>query len=49
MTGPDGETVMRHFSQVAKARKAKDAGRRTDPVPGQVKLEEVQDDGTMPF
>lgn len=49
MTGPDGEAVMRHFSQAAKARKAKDAGRRTDPVPGQVKLEEVQDDGTMPF
>lgn len=49
MTGPDGEAVMRHFSQAAKARKAKDAGKRTDPVPGQVKLTEIQDDGTMPF
>lgn len=52
MAGPDGQAVMRHFAEKAKARKAKDAAktaRRGDPVPGQVKLEEVEDDGTMPF
>lgn len=52
MAGPDGQAVMRHFAEKAKARKAKDAAktaRRGDPVPGQVKLEEVKDDGTMPF
>ena len=57
MAGPNGQAVMRHFAEKAKARKAKarkakDAAktaRRGDPVPGQVKLEEVEDDGTMPF
>lgn len=52
MAGPDGQAVMRHFAEKAKARKAKDAAktaRRGDPVPGQVKLEEVEDDGTMLF
>lgn len=52
MAGPDGQAVMRHFAEKAKARKAKDAAkkaRRGDSVPGQVKLEEVEDDGTMPF
>lgn len=52
MAGPDGQAVMRHFAEKAKARKAKDAAktaRRGDPVPGQVKLEEVENDGTMPF
>lgn len=52
MAGPDGQAVMRHFAEKAKARKAKDAAktaRRGDPVPGQVKLEEVDADGTMPF
>lgn len=52
MAGPDGQAVMRHFAEKAKARKAKDAAktaRRGDPVPGQVKLEGVEDDGTMPF
>lgn len=52
MAGPDGQAVMRHFAEKAKARKAKDAAktaRRGDPVPGQVKLEEVEGDGTMPF
>ena len=52
MSGPDGQAVMRHFAEKAKARKAKEAGKnakRGAPVPGQVKLEEVEDDGTMPF
>lgn len=52
MAGPDGQAVMRHFAEKAKARKAKEAGKnakRGAPVPGQVKLEEVEDDGTMPF
>lgn len=52
MAGPDGQAVMRHFAEKAKARKAKDAAkkaRRGDPVPGQVKLEEIEDDGAMPF
>lgn len=52
MAGPDGQAVMRHFAEKAKARKAKDAAktaRRGDPVPGQVKLEEVEGDGTMLF
>ena len=52
MAGPDGQAVMRHFAEKARAKKAKDAakrGKRTDPVPGQVELREVKDDGTMPF
>lgn len=52
MAGPDGQAVMRHFAEKAKARRAKDAAKKTergDPVPGQVKLEEIEDDGTMPF
>lgn len=52
MAGPDGQAVMRHFAEKARAKKAKDAakrGKRTDPVPGQVELREIQDDGTMPF
>ena len=52
MAGPDGQAVMRHFAEKAKARKAKDAAKKTkrgDPVPGQVKWSEVEDDGTMPF
>lgn len=52
MAGPDGQAVMRHFAEKARAKKAKDAakrGKRTDPVPGQVELREIKDDGTMPF
>lgn len=52
MAGPDGQAVMRHFAEKAKAKKAKDAAKktsRTDPVPGQVRLVETKDDGTMPF
>ena len=49
MAGPNGQAVMRHFAEKAKAKKAKDAGKRTDPVPGQVKLTEIRDDGDMPF
>lgn len=52
MAGPDGQAVMRHFAEKAKAKKAKDAAKKTsrqDPVPGQVKLTEIKDDGTMPF
>lgn len=40
---------MRKFSDLAKARQAQRAAKRGDPVPGQVKLTEIQDDGTMPF
>lgn len=49
MAGPNGQAVMRRFAKKAKAKKAKDAGKRTDPVPGQVKLTEIKADGTMPF
>lgn len=49
MAGPDGRALMRKFSDLAKARQAQRAAKRGDPVPGQVKLEEVEDDGTMPF
>jgi hypothetical protein len=40
---------MRKFSNLAKARQAQRAAKRGNSVPGQVKLEEVEDDGTMPF
>ena len=39
-------------AEKAKARKAKEEGKKAKrgaPVPGQVKLEEVEDDGDMPF
>lgn len=52
MAGPDGQAVMRHFAEKAKVKKAKDAAKKTsrqDPVPGQVRLTEIKDDGTMPF
>ena len=52
MAGPDGQAVMRHFAEKAKVKKAKDAAKKTsrqDPVPGQVGLTEIKDDGTMPF
>ena len=49
MAGPDGRALMRKFSDLAKARQAQRAAKRGDPVPGQVKLTEIQDDGTMPF
>ena len=45
MAGPDGRALMRKFSDLAKARQAQRAARRGAPVPGQVKLEEVEDDG----
>lgn len=45
MAGPDGQAVMRKYSEAGKISKT----RRGDLVQGQVKLEEIQDDGTMPF
>ena len=49
MAGPDGRALMRKYSDLAKLRQAQRATKRGDPVPGQVKLTEIQDDGTMPF
>lgn len=49
MAGPDGEAVMRHFANKAKAKKAKDAGKAGSSVPGQVKLEEVPETGDEPL
>lgn len=40
---------MRKFSDLAKARQAQRAAKRGDPVPGQVRLTEIKDDGDMPF
>ena len=49
MAGPDGEAVMRHFANKAKAKKAKDVGKNGSSVPGQVKLEEVPETGDEPL
>ena len=49
MAGPDGRALMRKYYDLAKLRQVQRAAKRGDPVPGQVKLTEIQDDGTMPF